>query len=227
MAHYFPMILLHCKEIFFLKINYLSYLSYGLFPLLMFAASSSIFPDMPSMSLYYLSIFITSQLVNGWTSTVVATEIMTGKIGNRLLYPVNYRLQHALFRVASVMTVIPVIAVVIIPLILLGKMPEFASENLPIWFLSIIISIVIQFQISMILGWITTWSERSRNVTMLWFSLLQILSGVMFPLSYFPKAILEALFYTPFPYFFYIPTVILIEGDHHLLLPQLICLGDV
>jgi ABC-type uncharacterized transport system, permease component len=191
----------------------------------MFSASSSIFPDMPSIGSYYLSIFVTSQLVNGWTSTVVATEIVTGKIGNRLLYPETYRLQHCLFRVASVLTVIPVIAVVLLPLGIIGNIPEFEPSYLPIWFVSVLSAIIIQFQISMILGLITIWSERFRNVTMLWFSLLQILSGVMFPLSYFPDSLFDALFYTPFPYFFYVPTAILMEGDHNLLLTQVICLA--
>ncbi|EJX1092964.1 ABC-2 family transporter protein [Vibrio vulnificus] len=200
-------------------------MSYGFFPLLMFAASSRIFPDMPSTGLYYLSIFVTSQLVNGWTSTVVATEIMTGKIGNRLLYPMNYRLQQCLFRVASVLTVIPVILVVLLPFGVIGNMPEFESSYIPVWLISVLIAISIQFQISMILGLITTWSERFRNVTMLWFSMLQILSGVMFPLSYFPDLVFDALFYTPFPYFFYVPTTILMEGEYNLLLLQVICLA--
>jgi ABC-2 type transport system permease protein len=127
-------------------------------------------------------------------------------------------------RLASLVAVIPVVIVVLCLVMIFIDFNYIKSWNVGLWLLSTSIAIGIQYHISMILGLSSVWLGRSRNMTMLWFSLLQIFSGLMFPIEFLPEYIKSFLIYTPFPYLYYIPIKILMgEGDIPVLY-QILCL---
>lgn len=70
---------------------------------------------------------------------------------------------------------------------------------------------VMYFFINMIFGFIGFWSPDSWAPRFLFFTVISFTSGSLYPLDIFPKPVVTALSYTPFPYLMYFQTKIWLE----------------
>jgi ABC-type uncharacterized transport system permease subunit len=54
------------------------------------------------------------------------------------------------------------------------------------------------------------------------FALITLTSGAIIPLDFFPPALSEALLYSPFPYLYYFPTMVLMGRETLLAYPEIL-----
>ena len=76
-------------------------------------------------------------------------------------------------------------------------------ESLPLFIMSIIFGVVLTFCLQVIFGSIGFWSPDTWGPRFLFYILVDLTSGKLFPLDVLPKAVQTILFLTPFPYFTY------------------------
>lgn len=188
------------KDLLAYKINILVFMLYGLLPLI----SAFLVSSNENLMMYYLMVFFVSQLVNGWTANQISGDIYSGKISQVLIFPRSFRFTYINARIAMLMFMFPTLLLVFILSIILGV--EYSGLNIFFGFMSLILAVVIQFNVSVILGALAVWTTQSRGLITLWFSLLLPLSGVMFPLHHLPGLLYDVVLFTPFPYYIYIPT---------------------
>jgi len=75
-------------------------------------------------------------------------------------------------------------------------------------------------------GLLAFWYENIWSISWVFFTLVHILSGKLFPLEFYPRIILKFLDYLPFKYLYFIPTKTLIEGvSFNLFLKSVFVLG--
>ncbi|WP_428240155.1 ABC-2 family transporter protein [Gynuella sp.] len=199
-------IFLRLKELLTYKVNIIVFMLYGLLPLI-----SAVIVRSESISTYYLLVFFISQVVNGWTANQLAGDVSSGQISHILILPRSFRYTYFLSRIAMLIFVIPTLLVVLAMVIYMG----FEYEHLSILpgLASIFLSVLIQFNISIILGLISAWTVQSMGIISFWFALLLPLSGTMFPLDYLPSWILNIILFTPFPYYVYVPAKVFVLSD--------------
>ncbi len=87
--------------------------------------------------------------------------------------------------------------------------PDFYLNNNPInvliMFLFITLATILSFFIFLNLAFIAFWSTETWAPRFIFYIIVSILSGSIFPLDVLPKQIYDLLLFTPFPYLIYFP----------------------
>ncbi|MFW5704135.1 MAG: ABC transporter permease [Patescibacteria group bacterium] len=145
----------------------------------------------------------------------VAGDILNGTIINQILKPMHFFSFIASKEVADkLINLIFAVAEVALFLVILGP-PIFIQTDpavIAIVVSTIILSIVLSFLISLSLSFIAFWSTDIWAPRFIFFVLISLLAGTMFPLDILPQPILQAVLLTPFPYLVYLPTKLYLFG---------------
>jgi ABC-2 type transport system permease protein len=180
------------------------------------------------MLTYILLSSLVSDFVLGTTTGAIAGEILSGSIINYILKPLSF-FKYCLARdLTDKIINISCAVVEIILIIIFFKPPIFLQENVFVFFpflIFILLGTLISFFINLCLSFIGFWSNEVWAPRFVYGILIFFLSGTYFPLDILPRPIYYFLLLTPFPYLYYLPTKIYLQGmTQHLFIEVAICL---
>lgn len=166
------------------------------------------------MVLYYILVILLGRIVRGQERDLgVSTDVYEGALTKYLLYPTDYfgfkyaahlgdlvpgMVQLGLFAALTLVFIELPADLAVTPWTVLMAAVAAALANLLIFLLRFIVQLV------------AFWADNvwSLNV-MLRFS-TELLGGLMLPLTLFPQWAQDLLAWTPFPYLFYVPVMVLL-----------------
>lgn len=163
-----------------------------------------------------LSYLLFSSLVTTFISSSrvsnLAGEIQSGEIMNLLLKPLSvfgyYATVDAVDKLIN--TFCGIIEFTLI--VLFFKIPLVAPQQIGWFLLFLALGVCISFSINLLLSFIGFWTPEVWAPRFLFMMIVTFLSGSFFPLDLLPPVIYRILLFTPFPYLYFLPTKILIDG---------------
>ncbi|GAB4219568.1 MAG: ABC-2 family transporter protein [Candidatus Microgenomates bacterium] len=167
---------------------------------------------------YFLIIHLVSSLIASSTTSEIASIIQNGEIINLLLKPVSF-FKYYFFRDLADKTLnfsFAIFEVLIVAWLIKFSFFSFIHFNIYkviifIYFLTL--ALFLNFFVSMLLSFIGFISPEVWAPRFIFMILLQVASGLFIPLDFLPKPIFNTLIFTPFFYFFYLPTKIIVSNQ--------------
>jgi len=163
--------------------------------------------------------FISSSRISG-----LAYEIQSGGIMNLLLKPLSIfgyyaatdaadKLMNMFFGVIEFALIVSFFAI-----------PLVVPQNI-LWFIFFLAcAVCISFSINLMLSFIGFWTPEVWAPRFLFMMIVFFVSGTYFPLDLLHPIVYRILLFTPFPYLYFMPTKILIDGiQHTYIFQQVIC----
>jgi len=161
------------------------------------------------MLTYILLSSIISYIVLSTKTADVAGEIVDGKIVNYILKPISFFKYLVAKDLADKFLNVAFSIAEIALLIWLLKPPLFIQTDPTMYLFMlyfIVIGTIISFFINISLSFVGFWTPEIWGPRFIFFMLILFFSGTYFPLDILPTPIYYAMFLTPFPYFFYLPS---------------------
>jgi len=163
-----------------------------------------------------LSYLLYSSLVTAFIASSrvssLAAEIQNGGIMNLLLKPFSIFGYYAATDAADKLTNVFFGLIEFSLIIYFFKIPLVAPQQIG-WFLLFLVSAVcISFSINLMLSFVGFWTPEVWAPRFLFLMLVTFVSGAYFPLDLLPPLAYRILLFTPFPYLYFMPTKILIDG---------------
>lgn len=209
------------------RVNFLFRAAFGLVPLMaMLMVWDTIYAGkgpgamvgaytLAQMVSYYLVVTLVDMLSavaeDDWQ---IAGEIKDGLISQYLVKPVDY-LAYRLALFFSGRLVYTAAAMIPVGLFILFQRDYFtppAHAATWLWFaLSVAMTAVLQFLISYTMALLAFWVTEVATFIFILYAFEYLAGGHLFPLDILPRAVLEALQYTPFPYLLFFPVSIFME----------------
>lgn len=160
--------------------------------------------------IYFFIVQIISSFTFSRIGFDISYDIYRGDFANFLLKPLNYllfRLIHETSRNAFRTA---------LGLILFGTLlfVFFGGVPLPLWKIPLIIlaligAYIINFCLISMVGLLGFWITNANRLTFIYFGILTIFSGMIFPIDLFPEKWFTVFQYLPFPYIFYFPAKVI------------------
>lgn len=161
-----------------------------------------------------LNYFFIVQIISSFTFSRVgfdiAHDIYRGDFANFLLKPMNYlvfRLIHEMSKNAFR---------TILGIFIFGSILFFAlgGISLPLWkiplvFVALIGAYVVNFCLVAVVALSSFWITNATRLIFIYFGILTIFSGMIFPIDLFPPKLYEIFQYLPFGYIFFFPAKII------------------
>ncbi len=144
----------------------------------------------------------------------MSRAIQSGEIIMHLLKPMKYRLYtfwsySGSYVVSFFLTFIPTFLVVM--LVTHGAVP--VGMNLIYFALSLILALVINFNIEMLVAPVCLYTESTWGINIVKETVVLLLSGASIPLAFFPEGLRRAVDYMPFRAVYDIPLTILLKKN--------------
>lgn len=218
MQKYFSVFKTSLKEYFVYRLNFIlwrfrMFLSI-LIPIFLW---SSVYETNEIQKKYIVSYFLIFHFLYSFVYATrtheIAENIRSGEIINLLVKPMSFFKYHFIRDLAdkALNTFFALIEVFLI-YIFIGKNYFFINQNINFFvlFYFIFIGLFINFFVSLIFSFIGFVSPEYWAPRFLFMVITNLFSGLFIPLNFLPDKIYYALIYTPFPYFSYISTQLLI-----------------
>jgi len=185
-----------------------------------------------SIFTYAFVLIVIRAIVFSVRSNDIAGQIANGELTNMLLKPVNYFkywiTRDALYKLLNIF--FGFIEAFVLILIL---KPSIVIQTNPFYIFafifSLIISIFLYFNISMITSFVPFWVPElawgSQFLVMI--VIAEFLSGSAFPIDIFPKLFYQFLMLTPFPYLIFVPIKIYLGSFNYPLVFQSLAVGII
>lgn len=165
--------------------------------------------------IYYIVVTLIS-LVLSRVQTNVTEDIKEGELSNYVIKPFRYYYFRLFWEIAwhtikTILFAIPflVILVFLLELPLVDILP---SSNYHLAILSILLAYLLSFNISMIFGTSAFYITQTTGVINMSFILSEIVTGKIFPLSFYPESVQQVLNYLPYRYFISFPVEVITNG---------------
>ena len=175
-----------------------------------------------------LSYLLFSSLITTFVSSTrtsdLAYEIQSGGIMNLLLKPLSIFGYYASTDAADklINAFFGILEFVLI--VFFFKIPLVLPQQLSLSLLFLVFAVCISFSINLMLSFVGFWTPEVWAPRFLFMMLITFVSGTFFPLDLLPPLIYRILLFTPFPYLYFLPTKILIDGvQNTFFVQQLIC----
>lgn len=169
-----------------------------------------------SIMLYTIMANLTGNLIYLDTSRTISEDVKSGEITNSFIRPISYikklvgeAIGYILFN--FILLFLPVILSVISYSLINGITFEVTLSSIILYIIAIIFSIIINFGIELLIGLCSFFVNYIWGFIMLKSAILMIVTGELFPISFFPKAVVKVLEFTPFYYINYGPVSILLN----------------
>lgn len=163
------------------------------------------------MTTYILTASLIALLLNHRVEHEVAADIMRGDIVTAMVRPIDYQVQKFFFGLPLVLANLAFVGVPIIALTVLPfDMPLPPARNVPLFLVSVSLSIGIAFAIDFMIGCAAFWTASIWGLQVCKSAIVFLFSGQAIPLSFFDGllgALAQAL---PFRSLVYIPACILL-----------------
>lgn len=221
MGSYFQVFKVTLKEYFAYRLNFVLWrLRMILSTLITLFLWMGVFDSHSSFGSYskdrLLSYLLYSSLVTAFIASSrvssLAAEIQNGGIMNLLLKPFSIFGYYAATDAADKLTNVFFGLIEFSLIIYFFKIPLVAPQQIG-WFLLFLVSAVcISFSINLMLSFVGFWTPEVWAPRFLFLMLVTFVSGAYFPLDLLPPLAYRILLFTPFPYLYFMPTKILIDG---------------
>lgn len=167
------------------------------------------------MITYVLLLGIIDSLILTTRTSDIAGEIANGDIINYLLKPVSF-FGTVITREVVDKMINGIFSVVEIALFILFLHPKIIIQHDPLaylfFFIALGIGAAISFFISFGLSLVAFWTAETWAPRFIYFILLSMLAGTVFPLDILPRSLYNILLLTPFPYLVFLPAKIYLKG---------------
>jgi len=168
-----------------------------------------------AMLTYVILVYLIGDLVYSSRISDLASQIRNGEIINHLLKPYSFfgvmftrEIVDKLLNVGFSFLEIGGLILIFKPDILI----KFDLFTLILAMIAIFLGVAISFFISFAISLIAFWSTEVWAPRFVFIVLITVMAGSYFPLDILPRGFYQFLLWTPFPYFAYLPTKILIDG---------------
>jgi ABC-2 type transport system permease protein len=162
----------------------------------------------PQIYSYFVIGYIIRALVFTTRTGDIGGDIQTGELTSLLLKPIGI-IKYYFSRDLSDKLFNLVFMLVEFSLLLLFLRPQLIAPTLPDFLLflaSLLIAVVLFFFYSLIISFLTFWTETAWSSRFLFgVVFINLFSGQYLPLDLLPRPIFHLLNYTPFPYLYYYP----------------------
>jgi ABC-2 type transport system permease protein len=159
---------------------------------------------------YFFIVQIISSFIFVRVGFNIAHDIYRGDFANYLVRPFNYlvfrfvhEMSRNLFRTLISLVLLGGL------LILFLDIPHFPAWKIGLSLLMLPIGYTINFALVCSIALLAFWVTNSTRFMFIYFGILTIFSGMMFPLDLFPGRLYDILAKLPFAYIFYFPAKIL------------------
>lgn len=160
-----------------------------------------------SIVLYTLMSNLTAIIIHVDIARTISNEVKSGEITNSFIRPVSYIKKlvgegtgHVLYNL--IMLFLPIISILIIYVNIFNIKSEITLESALFYVISLLFSIIINFEINILVGFCSFFVNYIWGFIMLESAILMIVTGQLFPLSFYPYKIVKFLELTPFLSFF-------------------------
>lgn len=164
----------------------------------------------PDILAYFFIVQILSSFIFLRVGFDIAHDIYRGDFANYLVKPMNYlvfRLMRELSKNAF-RTVLSIVLFGIVLFAFLGGVP-FSLIKIPVAFAAIAGGYLINFFIICIISLAAFWIINATRLSFIYFGILTIFSGMIFPIDLFPVKLQEFFSLLPFPYIFFFPAKVI------------------
>ena len=144
----------------------------------------------------------------------VSSVIHSGDLSLYLVKPLNFFLFWFSRDIANKLQNIVFSIIELTALFFIFHPTLYVPTHISTLFLTLLIvagAMVMYFFINAMFGLLGFWTPDVWAPRFLFFTIIFFTSGSLFPLDIFPKAIVQVLSYTPFPYMMFFPTKVLLE----------------
>lgn len=165
-------------------------------------------------TLHILNYFFIVQIISSFTFSRVgfdiAFDIYRGDFANFLLKPINYLSFRLIYEMSKNVfrTAIATVAFGSVLVFFLGGIP-FAWWKIPFVILSIAGAYLVNFCLVSIVSLSAFWITNATRLMFIYFGILTIFSGMIFPIDLFPPKLFQIFQYLPFGYIFFYPAKII------------------
>ena len=237
MKKYWALVRVHLNNYVVYRLNFLILRIRGLIPLIIiYFLWQSIYKEKATIGQYSLSAMITyifvsrifSELVSSTTIDNLGTMIMNGDLINYILKPMAVIRSFFVVDIFDKALNFTFSFLEIGFLILILHPHLFFQKNPYIYlflFLFLTFSIFISFFVYFMISSAAFWTNQIWALRFSYITISTLLAGGLFPLDILPKTIYKIFLFTPFPYLYFIPAKIYLEGkidNLNIVLPSLL-----
>lgn len=161
---------------------------------------------------YYLAVILVSLIISRVQSTVVI-DIKDGSLSNYVIKPFKYFLFRAFWELAWYAAKIISFAIPLFIIIYLIKLPlGFVNDwsRILLTIVAFILAYFLSFTFSMFIGLLAFFITDSNGLDSLSRAASEILTGKLFPITFFPPLVQRVVDYSPFKFMVYFPAFSLI-----------------
>ncbi|WP_064610061.1 ABC transporter permease [Streptobacillus moniliformis] len=169
-----------------------------------------------SIILYTLMSNLTAMIIHVDIARIISNEVKSGEITNSFIRPVSYikklvgeGIGQVLYNL--IMLFLPIISMLIIYMSIFNIKSEITLGSVLFYIISLLFSIIINFEISILVGFCSFFVNYIWGFIMLENAILMIVTGQLFPLSFYPDRVVKFLEFTPFYYINFGPVSILLN----------------
>lgn len=169
-----------------------------------------------SIILYTIMANLTATIIHLKIDHLISNEVKSGEITNSFIRPISYinkligeALGDIIYNIISLF--LPIILLITIYAYIYNINFEITLKSVTLYILSVIFSIVINFEINILVGFCSFYVNYIWGFIMLKNSMLMLMTGELFPISFYPNIVIEILKFTPFYYINYGPVSILLN----------------
>ncbi len=161
-----------------------------------------------SILTYFLLIQIVAGFIFGAVGFRVSNEISSGDLSSHLVKPVHPLLLAAAADLGR--NLFFFISNFVIYLIIAAIFPNYFEVHwnlsvIPWAMLSLLMAYLSNTCFLVLIGMLAFWTGTAERLLFVFFSIVHLLSGVIIPIDLFSENFEHALYFTPFPYLFYVP----------------------
>lgn len=159
------------------------------------------------MLTYQCWILIFSLLTSSYSERSLAEDIRLGRISSYLIYPFSFWKFHfaGFLAFSSLQIGIALLSIIVFSF---WGMIVIEPVNLLIFLIVSIFVSILWFFLRFAIGLVSFWLEETWTFRIILVTLVNLLSGAIFPIDMFPKTIQDFLYLTPFPFMTYFPVKI-------------------
>jgi ABC-2 type transport system permease protein len=138
---------------------------------------------------------------------LIGDAVRDGSIAMDLLRPTNFQLYHYFraFGRAMFMLLFMTLPIILVASLIFPVGPPSGRLGPYLFPLSVLVSLFVHAGISYLTGLLDFFSLNNEWVLRFKQMLVEVFSGVMIPISFFPQVVQDALFWLPFKYIAYAP----------------------
>lgn len=169
-----------------------------------------------SILIYTIMANLTRVLLDNEVEFIISEDIKSGNITSIFIRPIPYIITLVGEVVGSIIYNIIFLFVPIVSLIIISSFYFNISFGISyfsslLYLLTVVFSAMIMFEISVLVGLCSFFVNYIWGFIMLEDAILSILTGELFPISFYPKIVVKILEFTPFYYINYAPVSILLN----------------